>query len=160
MIFGGVQTANVWEEVLLLDNIRVLDAGLVGLAGSLEWPVGNGGVTVGIEGQIVQHVGRQTHLEVNVPAIIRYRPENPWKPVDSLAFGFGLSHATETPALEIEREGRSRRTMFYWTIEVAFRTSRPEHSVVLRLHHRSTGYGVFGDSGGSNAIAAGVRRQF
>ena len=33
-------------------------------------------------------------------------------------------------------------------------------SVIARLHHRSTAYGVFADSGGSNFLALGIRRRF
>ncbi len=160
MLFGGIQTANVWEEVALLDDIEFLDSGLFGLAGAIEWPLGASRASLGLEAQIVKHFGEQDHWEVNLPAVARYRFAAPRLPVDSVAFGLGLSHASAVPAIEIAREGQSRRTLFYWTAEIAFRTPAEDVSVALRLHHRSSGFGAFGDSGSSNAMVLGVRRHF
>lgn len=160
MVFGGRQTANVWEEILLLDDVRFLDAGLIGVAGAVEWPLGPSRLSFGLEAQVVKHFGAQTHVEVNLPAVVRYRFRNPPVPLDSLAFGLGLSHATQVPRIEIEREGQSRRTLFYWTAEAAFRTPREDLTAVIRLHHRSSGFGYFGDSGSSNAVVLGIRRRF
>jgi hypothetical protein len=160
MVFGGIQTANVWEEVVLFDDIRFLDAGLVGLAGGIDWPLGASRASLGLEAQIVRHFGDQDHWEANLPAVARYRFAAPRLPVESVAFGLGLSYASKVPATEVAREGQSRRTLFYWTAEVAFRTPAEDVSVALRLHHRSSGFGIFGDSGSSNAIVLGVRRNF
>ena len=159
-VFGGRQTANVWEDVLLLNDVRFLDAGLLGVAGAVDWPIGSTRLTVGVEAQVVKHFGSQNHVEVNLPAVLRYRFRNPPLAIDGLAFGLGLSHATRVPAIEVEREGRSRRTLFYWTAEAAFRTPREDLSAVIRLHHRSSGFGFFGDSGSSNAVVLGIRQRF
>lgn len=160
MVFGGWQTSNVWEEVVLLDDVRFLDAGLLGVAAAIEWPAGSSGMSLGVEAQIVKHFGAQTHWEVNLPAIARYRFRDSPLPLDSIAFALGLSQASRIPEIEIEREGQSRRVLFYWAAEVAFQTPDPDLIAALRLHHRSSGFGYFGDSGSSNAIVVGFRRTF
>jgi hypothetical protein len=157
--FAGWHTANVWEEVVFLDDVQFLDARLVGMAAALEWPV-SAHWSAGVEAQFVRHWGSGSYWEVAVPATLRFRPGRPRGPFRSAGLGLGLSRTSEAPDIEARRTGLSRRTLFYWFIEAEFATPHEGLFAILRLHHRSSGYGYFGDSGSSNAVALGVRRRF
>jgi hypothetical protein len=114
------------------------------------------------EGQLVYNFGDQDHWELNsVPVIARWR-RFPWSEhvATSVAFGLGLSYATEVPEVEVALEGESHRWLIYWVLEL---TAGPPHSaweVSLRLHHRSVAWGLMGDNGGANAMGLGLRYRF
>jgi hypothetical protein len=92
---------------------------------------------------------------------IRYRPEKPWpKQFEAVAFGLGMSHATEIPQVEIDKGDDSRRNLFYWFFETEFRTDNPKRSWFIRIHHRSDAWRTLTPEGGSNAIALGIRQDF
>lgn len=76
-----------------------------------------------------------------------------------MAFGLGLSYATEVPAIEVDNKGSSENTLFYWTFETEFGGRESGRSVFWRLHHRSSGFGLLGEVGGFNAMVLGVRWQ-
>ncbi len=115
-----------------------------------------------LEGQVVQHFGRQSHQEFNVALNARWS-RFPWDEfVDTSAvLGWGQSFATSVPPLEprSDRDERSTRLLNYLLIELDFAPpSRPEWGVVLRLHHRSGVFGLYnGVNGGSNYVGAGIR---
>jgi hypothetical protein len=73
------------------------------------------------EGQLVQNLGRQDHLEVNVLPVMARWHRIPWsRRVDtSVAFGLGLSYATELPDVEVELCGDSRQPLVHWVVEIA-----------------------------------------
>lgn len=159
-VFGGVMLDNTWDEIFLDPaGLQFEGSGLVGVAVSREvwrprrWLSGE------IEGQLVRHVDGQTHWELNAPvATVRAQP---FSGVDaSAAFGVGISVASETPRLEVENEGDSQPVMAYWMIEVEAGLPAEDWRVVGRVHHRSTAYGLFGEDGGANALAIGLRRRF
>ena len=159
-VFGGVMLDNTWDEIFLdPSGLQFEGSGLVGVAVSREvwrprrWLSGE------IEGQLVRHVDGQTHWELNAPvATVRAQP---FSGVDaSAAFGVGISVASETPRLEVENEGDSQPVMAYWMIEVEAGLPAEDWRVVGRVHHRSTAYGLFGEDGGANALAIGLRRRF
>lgn len=136
--FGAWLTDNSWKEI----------------AGTRNW-------ALEIEGQAVKHFGEQSHWEFNLPLFARWRtfPWNDRVPT-SLAFGIGPSYATERPPAEVEMDGDSARFLLYWTAELEIGLPDSPWSGIARLHHRSSGYGVFADAGGSNALAFGIRRRF
>jgi hypothetical protein len=82
----------------------------------------------------------------------------------TLAAGEGISYTSHVPRVEIEDIDAtgSRRLLNYLVGEVTFALpSHPAWQLVVRLHHRSTAYGVFGDTnGGSNTIGLGIRYAF
>ena len=160
-LFAAQMTDNKWREIVRLDDVRFRDAYLVGVAWSRRFAHIDDRAEFDIEGQVVRHFGDQDHWEFNAAVVARWMkfPWNRWLPTHA-AFGIGPSYATRVPAEEVDRSGSSARLLLYWVGELEF--SRPDRpwSVIARLHHRSTSYGVFADSGGSNFLALGVRRRF
>jgi hypothetical protein len=159
--FGGLVTRNTWEEVLQVAPIEFAGSGLVGIAGAAAWDLPLAGLELSAELQLVRYLGRQDNWEVNaVPAILRWRPGFAPRPVESLAFGLGISYASALPAVEIAREGSASREKWYWMLEAGFATGRADRDVILRLHHRSTGNGTIGGGGSTNAVVLGLRQSF
>jgi len=167
-VFSGLLTDNPWEEVAFLPwKVDLQRPGLVGVAAA--YPLGapirfrHGQLDFAIEGQVVRHFSLQSHWEVNLPLSIGFTPERRILGVmDRVAFGIGPSYATRAPALEARRGGgRAQRLMIYWKAEAERHLdSRPGHSVFIRLHHRSDGFGMIGDGGSSNGMVLGLRRRF
>lgn len=159
-VFGGWSLNNTWEEVFIApQDLRFEDGGLAGVAVSRRVAEPFEGLSLEVEAQLVRHFGTSTHWEANLPVgYVR------WRPLDSLdataAFGLGLSFSSETPRLEVENEGASQPTMVYWAIELDAALPVEDWRLVGRLHHRSSAYGLFGDDGGLNSLALGLRRRF
>ncbi|MBJ3762512.1 hypothetical protein ILP92_07120 [Maribius pontilimi] len=161
VLFGGQMTDNHWEETLTPWDIDFLGSHFVGLGIGYEWPSRLPRTGIGIEAQMVAHFGRQDHLELNLPLVIRYYPDQPLLPgLESLAFGIGLSRTTKDPQTEIDRDGETSKTLVYWMGELAFNLPSDNTDLILRLHHRSDAYGLMDTDSGSNALALGVRRRF
>lgn len=162
-VFAGNLLDNHWEEVFVdPGGLQFENSYLAGVAASARVAEPVEGLTLEVEGQVVRHVHGQTHWEFNAPILTARWSRLPWSETldSSVAFGIGLSLATETPALEVANEGDSSKAMVYWMIEVESETPVENWRLVGRLHHRSPAYGLFGDDGGSNALVLGLRRRF
>jgi len=113
------------------------------------------------EGQIAKHFGNMDHWEFNALLILRWHPF-PWdKYIDtSFAVGDGISYATEIPL--IEKDPEAGRTMNYLLYELTFGLPDvPEWAFVIRVHHRSSIFGVIdNDYGASNFLCAGIKYYF
>ena len=159
--FTGVMTNNQWEQSIIPWEVELLDSGLVGLGLRRDWPVGSAGrFRLGVEGQIVQHFGEQSHLEVNMQVVGSYLPQSGWlEPLDRFSFGLGLSYATDLPETELARDGETQRVLIYWMGELGFDIST-DTELLFRLHHRSDGFGLLDANAGSNVLAVGLRRAF
>lgn len=160
--YGFWMTANDWERAIMPWQAEFIDSG--GIALALSRRIGSlfdDDLAIELEGIVAGHFGGQDNWEVDLPVIARWQ-RFPWDSyVDtSIAFGLGLSFASEDPATEVERQGHTEQLMFYWAIETAVGPPAANWEVVLRLHHRSTGYGTFGEDGGSNALGLGLRFRF
>ena len=121
-----------------------------------------GALDLEAEGQVAYNFGSQSHWEFNaVPIIARWK-RFPWssRVKTSAAFGLGLSYATELPPVEVALEGESKRLLIYWVAELTAGPVEALWALSVRLHHRSVGYGLFGDEGGMNAVGLGVRYAF
>jgi hypothetical protein len=118
-------------------------------------------LSVEAEGQVGYNFGDQSHWEFNLAAGPRWH-EFPWNETiaTSVAFGLGLSLASETPEVEVELEGDSQKLLIYWSAELTLGPPRSAWALLLRLHHRSAGFGLLADDGGMNAVALGVRYAF
>ncbi|SHI94404.1 hypothetical protein SAMN02745165_01202 [Malonomonas rubra DSM 5091] len=115
-----------------------------------------------IEGQLGKHSGIQNHWEINGLGVARWEPFFWDRWIDtSMAFGLGLSYATEKPKVEILNEGSTEKWMIYWMMELAFDLPQhPQFALITRLHHRSEAYGLMAEEGGSNALAIGLKYRF
>lgn len=118
-----------------------------------------------VEAVGLQHFGEQDNFEVSLAIIVRW-VTFPWDAhLDtSVAFGSGLSYATDVPALE-ERdnpETGSAELLHYIMLEAAFALPRvPQWSLVARIHHRSGIFGLFDGVGrASNVFVGGLRYRF
>ena len=162
LLFGGRMTANNWGEIVTAPgNVETVRSDLFGLAVARnlgQWPAG---LQWEIEGQVVRHFEGQEHWEFNAPVVARWS-DFPWNNAvqTGAAFGLGLSYATNPPETEIAVNGGSSQLMTYWMIELSVAAPSSPWSLVGRLHHRSTAFGLFGDAGGSNSLVLGVRRNF
>ncbi|HBG97628.1 MAG TPA: hypothetical protein DDY29_02485 [Rhodobacteraceae bacterium] len=161
-VFAGTLIMNDWNEAFAQpQDLNFTGDSLVGLAAGRDWSLGWRGLSAGIEGQLAWHFGDgYSYGQIALPAVLRYDPG--WQRVllRSFAYGLGLSYTTEISQPEVEKGGQSQRTMFYWFLETEF--GRPERPLryFARLHHRSTGFGAFGEAGSSNYLLVGVRRRF
>ncbi len=118
-----------------------------------------------LEGQIGKHFRGQSHVELNTAVFHRWK-KFPWnhRVRTTLAIGIGLSYAFEEPALEASNPSNdgTTRLQFYLGFDTSLAPSSwSRTSFLLRLHHRSTVAGLFGDvDSGSNYLSAGVRYEF
>lgn len=160
LIYGGLQAKNSWNDIITEPgNVSYYDDGLVGTALSRSRRIGQTPFLYGLEGQANYHFGSEGYGEFNLPVFIRYQPG--WKlPLRGLAFGLGPSITTRVPDIEIDKGGASQTILFYWYLEAEFGRLDARTTAILRLHHRSYGFGTFEKPGSSNAVVLGLRRQF
>ncbi|MBN2428274.1 MAG: hypothetical protein JXK94_08060 [Deltaproteobacteria bacterium] len=162
-LYAGQLTGNKWDDFFSGEEVASEDSYL--LAATLARRLGGykNLLSYEIEGQVVRHFKLQEHWEFNALGVLRWEPFfwDEWLET-SAAFGMGLSYATSKPEVEIENDGDSSQLLVYWMIELAIVpfAGRPELELLTRLHHRSTGYGLFAHKGGSNALAVGLRYRF
>jgi hypothetical protein len=161
-IYAGRLTKEKWEQSILPDA-EFADATLVVAAGS--WTVArffDDKLSCELEVQVGKYFGDQDHWEFNLP-IIGFRWHRfPWDRyvATSFAWGIGPSYATEIPPIEIETSGSSSRWLIYWYGELTLGPPAAAWEALLRLHHRSDGFGTAAEDGGSNAVCAGIRYRF
>lgn len=115
------------------------------------------------EVNVAYNFGEQDHLEVNVaPYGLRWQ-RFPWSERLHTTVGFvvGLSYALSFPELENRLEGDTTELLIFWGLDVTLGPPEGPWDVVLRLHHRSTGFGLMGvEDGGMNAPGLGFRYRF
>ena len=114
-----------------------------------------------LEGQVAKHFNKDTQWEF-VGVLIGRWHYFPWnKYVDtSFAVGDGFSYYTEVSEVEEEDDEDAQRALNYLLIEVALGLPEyPKWDLVLRIHHRSSVFGLYG-AGGSNFVGAGIKFSF
>lgn len=162
-VYAGPYTDNsLPEEIALLQPLDFEDATLVAAAISQVIAEPSENYRWEIEGNFVQWFGDQDHQEIAGLATFRWLslPWDHW--IDSsIAFGNGLSWATEVPALEelFHPDTGGTQLLYHIAVEIAFELpSIPDWETFVRVHHRSGVFGVFDDvDGGSNVLALGLR---
>lgn len=115
-----------------------------------------------VEGQIAKHSGIQDNWEYNLLGAVRWH-RLPWSDTlkSSVAAGLGVSYASSVPVAERTIiNSASEKLLAYWHLELTLGPPQSNWQASLRLHHRSTAYGLFGGNGGSNAVTLGVRYAF
>lgn len=161
LVFGGPVTLNDVAEVLAVDGVEYSDATIFGVAGGLRWDLPHPRFRFSMEAQLARYFGSQESWEVNlVPAMIHYVPRDGIGPLESLGFGLGFSYASEPPAVELARGDDTTQEKWYWAIEAAFESGRPDREYILRIHHRSTGSSTIGYGRSTNAVVIGLRQSF
>jgi hypothetical protein len=160
---GRITTVNAWHDIFMHPNdLEFADAYLATVA--LAHPLRRyheDDLGLEAEGQVVYNFGDQSHWEFNALLAARWY-RFPWNDsvATTLAFGAGLSWATEVPEVEVELEGASEQLLIYWHLEMTFAQPGAPWAVNLRLHHRSGGFGLLADDGGMNALCLGLTRRF
>jgi hypothetical protein len=160
---GRISSVNAWHDLITAPAEAEFVDAYVAVA-ALSHELGryhHGHLSVDAEGQVGYNFGDQSHWEFNVAAGPRWS-EFPWNETiaTTAAFQLGLSLASETPELEVELEGDSQNLLIYWSAEVTLGPPHGSWAMLLRLHHRSTGFGLLANDGGVNAVALGLRYAF
>ena len=160
---GRITTVNAWHNIVTEPSeVEFADAYLAALA--LSYTLAGyreDALSLETEGQVVYNFGDQSHWEFNALLASRWH-RFPWDEslATTMAFGLGLSYATEVPEVEIQLEGSSKQLLIYWMFEMTFAPPGSRWAASIRLHHRSKGFGLMADDGGMNALAAGIRFEF
>ena len=118
------------------------------------------GNRIELEGQVLRHFGEQSHWEGTIALMFRTGQIPLFRGLGvNLAFGEGLSYASERPRLEGSFRVEPTRFLNYLAFEAEFsHASLPGVYFVPRVHHRSGVFGLFAEKGsGSNFIGAGIR---
>jgi hypothetical protein len=162
---GRISSEATWHDVLLKpysDNYT--DAYLV--AGAYARAYGQhfeGALRTEYEVNVAYNFGEQGYWELNVaPVTLRWQ-RFPWSHLlhTTVAFGLGLSYAFEYPEVEYRLENDTQQLLLFWQLELTAGPRDGPWSAVLRLHHRSPGWGVMGVSdGGMNAPSLGFRYSY
>jgi hypothetical protein len=114
------------------------------------------------EANFGQHWGMQSHQEVNLGLVLRWK-QFPWDGVfdTSIALGSGVSYAFDRPPIEETLSRDAERILKYMVFEIAGkRPGWADWSGFVRIHHRSGVFGVVSEARGSNFVGLGVRRHF
>ncbi|MFP4167456.1 MAG: hypothetical protein ACLFSY_01230 [Desulfonatronovibrionaceae bacterium] len=161
-IYGGTLTDDDWQKSITGQADFVDSHLLVASAGWTFWRESKRRYSLGLEANVARHFGTQKHWEFNLPILTTNWDKFPWHDTleQTLGFGMGPSVTTKRPRTEEEINPSSKHLMLYWHIDTTFSLPDSPWALILRLHHRSTAYGVFGDEGGSNALTTGLRYNF
>lgn len=164
-LYGARMSSETGWEDILLDPISAEYKDVFLAAAALSRPYAgyrDGALSLEAEGQVARYFGDQDHWEFNVVPITLRWHRFPWSHrVDSsVAFGLGVSYATELPPVEVEIEGESAQFLVYWVLEATAGPVDSPWAVSLRMHHRSVAWGLMADEGGMNAVGLGLRYEF
>lgn len=159
-LYGGQLSDNEYDEIVLGET-DLEDAYLA--AAAWTGVLGHPHPALRVEGEVnlTQHFGLQDHGEANALVALRLT-RFPWDSLldTTLAMGLGPSYAFETPPVE-RAYGDGERLLAFWLTEV---TIDPDpHSGwfgLVRIHHRSSVFGLVSDAYGSNFIAVGGGYRF
>ena len=160
-----ISAEETWHAVLMHPfSQNYTDAYLVAGSWSRAYDeVYDGAMRREMEINVAYNFGQQDHWELNVvPLTLRWQ-RFPWS--DRLhttaAFGLGLSYAFDRPEIEDELENDTKQLLLYWLLEITAGPREGPWAAVIRLHHRSPGWGAMGvPDGGMNAPGIGFRYQF
>lgn len=160
-----ISAQDTWHDVLIHPfSTNYTDSYLVAGSWSRAYnETHDGALRKEMEVNVAYNFGEQNHWELNVVPITLRWQRFPWSARfhSTVAFGLGLSYAFDRPIVEQELENDTQRLLLYWMIELTAGPRDGPWSAVLRLHHRSPGWGVMGVAdGGMNAPGIGFRYQF
>ena len=75
-------------------------------------------------------------------------------------FGVDPSWASRVPRLDVEHKGDSEQWLFHGFMELTLGPPDKDWDIALRLHHRSTAWGLAGGKGGMDSMMIGLRQRF
>ena len=160
-LYGGRMTDETAADAIST-SVSFVDAYLV--VGAFSWtfwrPVEDW-ISLEVEGNVGKYFGDQESWEFNAALAARWHMF-PWSDTvaTNIAFGLGPSYASEVPAVEEETRDSSEQLLVFWFAEVALGPPKGSWAAIIRLHHRSPGFGTFAEDGGSNTWALGLRFRF
>jgi hypothetical protein len=163
--FGGVLTTNESSEIWFEGNATLEDVAVTGLAVSKQLFATGRYLDWEFEQQVVKHFGDQDHWEFNSLLVVRWETF-PWDEfIDtSIAFGEGISVATEKPEMEVARYGsdHSSAVLNFVLLEVSFALpDLPGPELVARFQHRSGAFATINDTrDASTFFGSGIRWKF
>jgi hypothetical protein len=156
-VFAGAMTDNRWQDLAFTPwDVDYLLSFLFGaginIAMSDPYVTRIGVFYFSFEPQLKAHSGVQDLIQLDLPYAIRFSPNAPVLGIDRFAFGIGQSYSQKASYVEDVRGSReAENTMIYREIEIEHTLrSLLRTSVFARLHHRSSGFGLMGNSGSSN----------
>ncbi len=160
-VYGGVlNSVNLQESLLLTSDLE--NSYMAGI-GATQALIKRRAFNFELDAQLLKHFGDQRHFEATAAVSFRWKDFFWDRFIDtSFAFGEGLSLATEAPPIEKERNGKANGLLNYLMFEWTFALpNKPDWELVMRMNHRSGGYGTFnGVSAGSNLYGVGLRHHF
>jgi hypothetical protein len=162
---GRISSEETWHDVLLKPySTNYTDAYLVAASYTHAYRENfNGALRREYEINVAYNFGDQDYWALNV-APLEFRWQRfPWSNLldTTVAFGLGLSYAFEYPEIERRLENDTQQLLLFWQLEVTAGPREGPWSAVIRLHHRSPGWGVMGIAdGGMNAPSLGFRYSF
>jgi len=139
------------------------DTWIAGLSLAREFARTGEHFTWEFEAIAVRHFGWQRHWEGDLAVGLRWDGFSwPAELHSSVAIATGVSYASRMPAMEKAVNSDTMKWLQFMAVEIDFaRPERPDRALVLRLHHRSSVWGLYGtEHGGSNFYALGLRKRF
>ncbi len=101
--------------------------------------------------------------EINPYLLFRWE-HFPWDRfiVNTYAIGWGVSYDSRVSTWEQHDSSNTKRLLDFLAFETTLALPKyPEWQLVLRLHHRSGAFGLYGaDNAGSNFLGVGIRYNF
>ena len=161
-LYAGQMTGETWFNSVS-PNAEIQNANIVAVSASWTFTrIWDGKLSFELEGQVGKYFGDQDNWEINIPIVGFRWHQFPWntKVKTSFAWGIGPSYATEVPEVEIEIGDDSTQWLIYWYGELTFGPPKGWWEIIARLHHRSGGFGLVADEGGSNTVCVGLRYRF
>lgn len=133
---GRISSVNAWHDLLKEPNqADFVDAYVAVAALSHEFGrLYDRRMSFEGEAQIGYNFGDQNHWEANVAMGPRWHTF-PWSDAvaTSVAFGLGLSLASEVPEVEIELEDESKELLVYWSMELTLGPPRSNLGAVAAV---------------------------
>jgi hypothetical protein len=163
-LYGATLSGDTLGEMLTFQADLDGDYKLVALALARKMKSVGSHIDLELEGGFAKHYKGMDHFELTAAGSVRWHtfPWDRWL-TTSVAAGMGLSLAAAEPEFEVDSKGESQKLLGYLLGELTFGLPRfPAWALAARIHHRSGGYGAFGQDihGASNAFGWGVKYRF
>jgi hypothetical protein len=159
--YAGAHAQDDFQDVVTFQPTFHDNAYLVDVALARELWHYNKYLSLELEGQVAKHFNKDNQWEF-VGVLIGRWHYFPWdRYVDtSFAIGDGISYYTHVSEVEKEDDEDAQGALNYLLLELALGLPKyPRWDLVLRLHHRSSVFGLVG-AAGSNFVCGGIKLAF